>query len=243
MHFPVAFLERLQLLKALTRQVKVKPAARSRSPPMELRQVAVSFGLPHLREILTMQPSGEISLPTTPPTWLIFYGARPRTQRATPSGQVAVYGLLSGGGVGTNLIPNGTYTLTNRYSGMVIDDPGFSTKQSTVMVQWPVNGGSNQKWILTNLGNNVVSLVNASSGQSLEIMGGSRGNSALVDQYPYQGNAWQQWQVTSVAAGYYELTNLNSGLALDNDGQSKTAGAKIDQYPYKATSWQQWSFR
>lgn len=161
----------------------------------------------------------------------------------TDSGQVAVYGLLSGAGVGTNLIPNGTYTLTNRYSSMVIDDPGFSTKQSTVMTQWTANGGSNQRWVLTNFGNNVVSLVNASSGQSLEVTGGSKANSALVDQYPYQGNAWQQWQITSVAGGYYELINMNSGLALDNDGQSKTAGAKIDQYPYRGNSWQQWSFR
>lgn len=111
----------------------------------------------------------------------------------TDSGQVAVYGLLSGGGAGTNLIPNGTYPLTNRYSGMVIDDPGFSTTPGMVMVQWTPNPGSNQRWVLTNLGNNIVSLVNASSGQSLEVTGGSKANSALVDQYPYHGNTWQQW--------------------------------------------------
>ncbi len=161
----------------------------------------------------------------------------------TDSGQVAVYGLLPSGGGSANLIPDGTYTLTNRYSGLVIDDPGYSTKPNTVMVQWTDHSGPNQKWVLKNLGNNVVSLVNASSGQSLEVTGGSKANSALVDQNPYQGNTWQQWQITSVAAGYYELTNVNSGLALDNDGQSKTAGAKIDQYPYRGNSWQQWSFK
>lgn len=160
----------------------------------------------------------------------------------TDSGQVAVYGLLPAGGSGTTLIPNGTYTLTNRYSGLVIDDPGFSTKQNMVMAQWTANGGSNQKWVLTNLGNNIVSLVNASSGQSLEVTGGSKANSALVDQYPYHGNTWQQWQIIAVDGGYYELLNVNSSLALDNDGQSKTAGAKIDQYPHHANSWQQWHF-
>ncbi len=160
----------------------------------------------------------------------------------TDSGQVAVYGLLQGASSGANLISNGTYTLTNRYSGMVIDDPGLSKTQGKVMVQWPANGGSNQSWVLTNLGNNVVTLVNASSGQALEVTGASKGNSALVDQYPYQGNTWQQWKITSVGGGYYELTNVNSGQALDDDGQSKTAGADIDQYPYQGNLWQQWSF-
>ncbi len=159
----------------------------------------------------------------------------------TDSGQVAVYGLL-GTSSGTNLIANGTYTLTNRYSGMVIDDPGLSKAQSKVMIQWPANGGSNQNWVLTNLGNNIVTLVNANSGQALEVTGASKGNSALVDQYPYQGNTWQQWKITSVGGAYYELTNVNSGQALDNDGASKTAGADIDQYPYQGNTWQQWSF-
>ena len=168
--------------------------------------------------------------------------ANGRVYVGTDSGQVAVYGLLQGGGSGSPLIPNGTYNLTNRYSGMLIDDPGLSSKPSTVMIQWQANGGSNQAWVLTNLGNNVVSLVNASSGQALEVTGGSKGNSALVDQYPYHGNPWQQWQITSVGGGYYELTNVNSGQALDNDGQSKTAGTKIDQYPYHGNAWQQWSF-
>ena len=159
----------------------------------------------------------------------------------TDSGEVAVYGLLSGG-TSSNLIPNGTYNITNRYSGLVIDDPGFSKTQGKVLVQWGVNGGSNQKWVLTNLGNNVVSLVNASSGQALEVTGGSKGNSALVDQYPYNGNPWQQWKIVSAGGSSFELINVNSGEALDDDRQSKTAGTDIDQYPYHGNAWQQWSF-
>jgi outer membrane protein assembly factor BamB len=162
----------------------------------------------------------------------------------TDSGQVVVYGLLSNGGsVPANLIANGTYTIANRYSGMAIDDPAFSNKQGEGMQQWTANGGANQKWVLTNRGNNVVSLVNASSGQSLEVTGGSKANSSLVDQYPYQGNPWQQWKVVSVGGTYYELVNVNSGLALDNYERSTKAGDRIDQYPYQGNSWQQWSLR
>ncbi len=162
---------------------------------------------------------------------------------ATDSGQVAVYGLLSSAGSSGNLIPNGTYVITNRYSSMVIDDPGASNTQGKVMNQWPANGGNNQKWILTNLGNNIVSLVNVSSSQAMEVAGGSKANSASVDQAPYQGNAWQQWRVISLGSGYYELTNVNSGLALDNYQRSVREGDSIDQYPYQGNSWQQWSFK
>jgi len=168
--------------------------------------------------------------------------ANGRVYVGTDSGQVAVYGLLQVVDPGTTLIANGTYTITNRYSGLVVDDPGSSKTQSKVMVQWTPNNGSNQKWVLTNLGNNIVSLVNASSGQALEVTGGSKLNSALVDQNPYNGNPWQKWQITSVAGGYYEVTNVNSGQALDDDRQSKTAGTDIDQYPYQGNAWQQWSF-
>jgi outer membrane protein assembly factor BamB len=162
---------------------------------------------------------------------------------ATDSEQVAVYGLLASVVSSGNILANGTYTITNRYSGMVIDDPGFSSTAGKVMNQWPANGGSNQKWVLTNLGNNIVSLVNVSSGQSMEVTGGSKANSALVDQNPYKGNSWQQWKVISLGSGYYELTNVNSGLALDNDGRSLTEGDSIDQYPYQGNTWQQWSIK
>jgi hypothetical protein len=158
----------------------------------------------------------------------------------TDSGLVAVYGLLSG--ATTNLIADGIYTIVSRNSGMAIDDPAFSHANSTVMNQWPVNGGSNQKWALTNLGNNVVKLINASSGQALDVVYGSTANSALIDQYPYQGNSWQQWKITSVGGGYYELTSVHSGQALDVVAGSTAAGAKIDQYPYNGRAWQQWSF-
>ena len=160
----------------------------------------------------------------------------------TDSGQVAVYGLLAGAGSGAPLIANGTYSITNRYSGMVVDDPGLSKTVGLVMEQYPANGGSNQKWVLTNLGNNVVTLVNGASGLALDVVGASKTNSAMVDQNTPNGSPSQQWQITSVGGGFYKVTNVNSGQALDDDGQSKSAKRDIDQYPYYGNAWQQWSF-
>jgi hypothetical protein len=157
----------------------------------------------------------------------------------TDSGQIAVYGLLPGG---PNLIADGTYTIVNRLSGMAIDDPGFSIQNNQVMNQWTVDDASNQKWTLTNLGNNVIELVNARSGKALEVAQGSTVNGARVDQNPYSGNAWQQWKVVSLGSGVYELTNVNSGQALQIVGGSMSAGAQIDQSTYVGNVWQQWTF-
>jgi hypothetical protein len=161
---------------------------------------------------------------------------------ADGSGSLNVYGLLPAGGVTTPSIANGTYPILSRYNGLAIDDPALSTTHGTVMQQWTVNGGKNQNWILTNLGNNVISLINELSGLALEVVGGSNSNSALVDQNPYTGGPSQQWNVISVGGGFYEMTNVQSGEALDVDGGLKTAGTQIDQYPYHGNPWQQWSF-
>jgi ribosomal silencing factor RsfS len=159
----------------------------------------------------------------------------------TDSGQVAVYGLLPGGS--PNLIANGTYTIVNQLSGMVIDDPAFSRATNRVMNQWTINGGSNQKWTLINLGGNVIELINAFSGMALEVAQGSTVSGALVDQNPYSGNPAQQWKVVSVGSGVYELTNVHSGQALQVVGGSTSAGAQIDQSPYTGNAGQHWTFQ
>jgi outer membrane protein assembly factor BamB len=158
------------------------------------------------------------------------------------SGSLYIYGLRANGGGAPNLFANGAYIIKSAYSGLVVDDPAFSSANGAVMQQYQINGGTNQKWILNNLGNNVVSLINEASGLALEVAGSSTSNSALVDQGTYQNQPSQQWNVTLVSPGVYELTNLQSGQCLDVDGGVMTSGAKIDQYPYKTVAWQQWSF-
>jgi Ricin-type beta-trefoil lectin domain-like/PQQ enzyme repeat len=158
----------------------------------------------------------------------------------TDSGRIAVYGLLPSG---QNLIADGTYTIVNHQSGLAVDDPGFSTLNSQVMDQWTINGGNNQKWHLTNLGNNVIELINAYSGKALEVAQGSTANGALVDQNPYAGTPSQQWKVVSVSSGVYEVTNVHSGQALQIAGGSTSNGAQVDQVPYAGSPWQQWSFQ
>ncbi|HEY0759891.1 MAG TPA: RICIN domain-containing protein [Acidisarcina sp.] len=135
-----------------------------------------------------------------------------------------------GGGGGGNLIANGTYTITNKNSGLAVEDPGASTTQGTDMDQWTVNGGNNQKWKLTNLGNNYVSLINVASGYAMDVNSASKTAGALVDQWPYSGGTNQIWKVVSMGSGYYELISENSNMALDVRGYSTANGGAIDQW-------------
>ncbi len=141
-----------------------------------------------------------------------------------------------------NLIPNGTYTITNKNSGMVVDVTGASKSEGTYIDQWPSTGGSNQKWQLTNLGNNYVELVNVNSGLALEVYGASQATGGKIDQWPYDSGKNQIWQVVSEGNGYYELINENSGLALEVPSFSTTEGTDLDQWTAKGGANQLWSF-
>lgn len=165
------------------------------------------------------------------------------TSFATNSYFDTVYPKLGNGGTSSNLIANGTYTIIARNSGMALDDAGSSTANGNQMVQWTVNGGNNQKWQLTNLGNNVVQLVCVASNKALEVPGSSTTAGTIVDQWDVNGGNNQHWKMVSVGSGYYELINVTSNMALDVVGASTTAGAKIDQWTTSGNTNQQWRFQ
>src|SRR6185437_15318148 len=55
----------------------------------------------------------------------------------------------TGGGIGS-----GPYYIQNRYSGLVLDDTGWSTSNGTLIEQWSnVSGQANQEWSLNATGN------------------------------------------------------------------------------------------
>jgi hypothetical protein len=149
---------------------------------------------------------------------------------------------ITGSGVGT-LIPNGTYQIESVYSGLAIDDPGSSTALGTVMEQNPVTNGTDEQWMVSNLGNNVITLTNVASGLVLDVYEGTNSRlGSYLDQYTNNGVTWQEWNVISLGSNEYELTSVYSGYAVDVDGGVTTAGADIDQYTYNGNPWQQWIF-
>lgn len=142
----------------------------------------------------------------------------------------------------SNLIANGTYVITNKNSGQAIDDTGNSTSESTLIDQWPSNGGSNQQWMLNNLGNNYVTLTSVKSGMLIDVNGASKSNGGSVIQWPNNSGTNQIWQVVSAGGGYYELINENSGLALGVPNSSTSDGADLEQLTVTGGANQLWYF-
>jgi hypothetical protein len=158
----------------------------------------------------------------------------------TLSGAVCVYGEVSST---SNLIPNGTYLVTNVNSGSALESPGYSHTNGLALDEWGVNNGSNQHWSVVNLGSNIITLTNTYSSQVADVTAASKSNNAVIVQWPNNNQASnEEWQVVSLGSGQYELVNVNSGLAMEIPGGNKTNGTGVDQYTYQGQAWQKWTF-
>lgn len=148
-----------------------------------------------------------------------------------------------------NLIANGNYVISNYQTGLVIDDPGFSKTNGAFLNMWPTNGGSNQTWTVTNLGNNYVSITSAYNGLAMDVYGGSTSSGAKIDQWPWSNTSNQIWKVVSMGNGNYELLSQRSGLALGvpaastgNGSRNLLNGTGLDQETVTGAADQLWSF-
>jgi hypothetical protein len=148
-----------------------------------------------------------------------------------------------------NLIANGNYVISNYQTSLVSDDPGFSKTDGAFLDMWPENGGGNQTWTVTNLGNNYIYLTNAYSGLAMDVYGGSTSSGAKVDQWPWANTSNQIWKVVSMGNGNYELLNKNSGLALGipaatsgSGSASLLNGTGLDQETVTGAADQLWTF-
>jgi len=148
-----------------------------------------------------------------------------------------VYGVLA-----TNMPINGTYTIINRNSGQVLEDPGSSMTDGTRMDQSTANGGNNQQWTLENLGSGNVRLVSAYSGLALTVSNSSTSDGAPVIQSAWTNGNHQTWTLIPTDSGYYEIANVNSGKALEVPGASTTPGTLLDQLAWNGGTHQQWGF-
>lgn len=128
---------------------------------------------------------------------------------------------------------DGTFYITNRNSGQAID---LNTSTGNVQ-QYAYWGGSNQQWVLTDVGNGYYRVSPVSNTSiALDIANQSTENGANLGTYSYWGGANQQFEFVDVGNGYYKIINRNSGKALDLN----TSTGNIIQYSYWGGSNQQW---
>jgi len=147
------------------------------------------------------------------------------------------YSGVPAGGV----LPDGTYRITSRRSGKVIDVSWYSYSNGAGIHQWAYTSGNNQKWQVTHLGNGEYKIIAVHSGKSLDIPNASTSNGVQLQQWDYWGGANKRFKIEPVGS-YYKITAVHSGKVLDVYGASLDNGAIIIQWDWHGGENQQWSF-
>jgi len=129
--------------------------------------------------------------------------------------------------------------IQSRSSQLVLDVPGFSMQDHTLIQQFQANHGQNQRWRLRVVEGNYVEIVSLNSGKVLDVPGLSRAPGIRIQQYSSNHGPNQQWELEPDAAAVY-IVSRNSGLVLDVPGLSMNPGVPIQQYPINHGLNQQW---
>ena len=132
------------------------------------------------------------------------------------------------------------YKLVNRNSGKLADVNGGSTSDGANVIQWPSNGGSNQKWEFRDAGGGYYNLVNQKSGKCMDVNNASTATGTKIVQWTCNGGTNQQWQWVAYGS-YYQLKVRHSGLCLDVSRHSTADGAQLIQQTCGSGTSQQWT--
>ncbi|WP_106970326.1 RICIN domain-containing protein [Kitasatospora phosalacinea] len=181
------------------------------------------------------------------------WGTKPTVTAAGTGGPTVGQQWFVVPGTSAGNVPNGTFRLVNRYSGLVIglsSDPG-RLAETTPTRSWTNSTGSSvggtrgeaeQVLTLTPTGtadlNGTHTVV--TSGKALDDPDRSTTQGTQMITWRTNGAANQNWTFTRQTDGSYQLENGSSGLCLDVDSGSTQAGAKIIQWACTGGTNQRW---
>jgi hypothetical protein len=157
-------------------------------------------------------------------------------------GNASSYANAINNGIGNTVPGNGTYKLVSQKSGLALDASGGGTANGTPLVQWPYNGGNNQRWTLASLGSGQYRLTGVASGRTINVEGASLNNGAGVILYDWRNENNAKFTLVNNGMGYYSLRFVHSGKAMTVLGASTAAGASIIQYDYNGGWNARWRF-
>lgn len=146
----------------------------------------------------------------------------------------------SGGGP----VADGTYRIIARHSGKAMDASGAGTANGTQIIQWAYGGGNNQRWTVTNRGNNQYSIIGVQSGRAVEVSAWGTANGTKVQLWDWLNGTNQKFTFTPTSGGYYRLTPTHAtGSCLDVAGISTADGALVHLWQWLNGNNQQWAFQ
>ncbi len=126
------------------------------------------------------------------------------------------------------------------HSGQALDVSGAAQVSGASVIQWPPNGGANQRWTFEPLDDGTYRIVAGHSGQVLDVSGASRAAGAPVIQWPWNGGSNQRWRVEDVDGEGSRIVAVHSGMALDVAEASEAPGARVIQWPPNGGANQRW---
>lgn len=139
-------------------------------------------------------------------------------------------------------VPDGDYTILNRNSQLILDDPGFSTSDGIAVFQWSSNGGSNQKWFLSYSGDGYYTIQNVSSKLFLTDANGSSTSGIHVVQSHPANDDTQLWSLVPSGGGFV-IENKATAQAFDDSGFTTSQGPYIILWRANGGSNQIWDLR
>jgi hypothetical protein len=141
---------------------------------------------------------------------------------------------------------NGRYIVVNRNSGKVLEVPGASTANGTVLDQTTYTGALNQQWDINPLpdrfGGDVsyYTLRAAHDGITADDFSWSYANGNHIGQWNGGTNALEQWYFEYAGNNYFRIRSRWSGMVIGVNGASLANGAQIVQWDSTGSLDQQW---
>jgi hypothetical protein len=147
----------------------------------------------------------------------------------------------------TPTLQNGTYTMTNLSSALLMTDTNDSGTSGTQVEQFTANNTSDQQWIFSYQGNGLYTIQSAANPNLYITDPGDADTTSPVvvaTLTPLNLNdvGSQLWTFNLLEGGY-QIVNYNSSGVLDDDAFGATNGTPVLVYPEKsvvdspATSW------
>jgi len=146
----------------------------------------------------------------------------------------------------STLISDGWYYIKNINSQKYFDVAGNKDADGTNVIQYSGNGGNNQKWYVTNKGNNYITLKSGlSGGRVLDVADGSSKDGSNIQIYSANGSDAQTFQVVKgkTDGAYCLLTKCSGGSqAVDVYNWSTENNGNINTWSYNGYECQQFRF-
>ncbi|MFE1774733.1 RICIN domain-containing protein [Streptomyces sp. NPDC059008] len=92
----------------------------------------------------------------------------------------------------------GQYEITSKASGLFLDVDKAGLQDTANIQQWTGNGGTNQRWWVSPLGDGVFVISSVLSGKAVDVAGMSTDNSANVQQYTFNDTDAQKWRLERI---------------------------------------------